>query len=261
MMTNFELNAAFYDLLVDWDRRLNNELPFFQDLFGDTKGRMILDVACGTGRHALEFARLGHLVTGIDIDSQMIELARKQINSLGLKKENRLRFLAKSFEDLIAESSTIPGPFDFIDCIGNSLALSPTQDALGKTMKAFFNRLKVGGRLIIQLVNYQSKQGLAHWAGPMVKRSDRSGQLFYFTKLFDRVEPSTLKMTIAVLHRLSDNKWTAEFAENELQAFQVTDVESAVRQAGFTDWEVFGDYQKSRFDPETSPDIIIVATR
>ncbi len=40
-------------------------------------GSRILDVGCGTGRHSVELARRGHLMTGVDISSGMLNEARK----------------------------------------------------------------------------------------------------------------------------------------------------------------------------------------
>lgn len=37
----------------------------------------ILDVGCGVGRHAIELARRGHNVTGIDISAGMLDEARR----------------------------------------------------------------------------------------------------------------------------------------------------------------------------------------
>ncbi|WP_298989940.1 bifunctional 2-polyprenyl-6-hydroxyphenol methylase/3-demethylubiquinol 3-O-methyltransferase UbiG [uncultured Pseudokineococcus sp.] len=41
------------------------------------RGARVLDAGCGTGRVALELARRGHLVTGVDVDASMLAEARR----------------------------------------------------------------------------------------------------------------------------------------------------------------------------------------
>ena len=53
------------------------EVDFLLDLFDLQPGSHILDVGCGTGRHAHELARRGYQVTGIDISEGMLNEARK----------------------------------------------------------------------------------------------------------------------------------------------------------------------------------------
>ncbi len=47
----------------------------------------ILDVGCGTGRHAVELARRGYKVTGIDISSGMLAEAKKEASKAGIEVE------------------------------------------------------------------------------------------------------------------------------------------------------------------------------
>lgn len=47
----------------------------------------ILDVGCGTGRHAVELARRGYNVTGIDMSSGMLAEAKKEADAAGVKLE------------------------------------------------------------------------------------------------------------------------------------------------------------------------------
>ena len=47
----------------------------------------ILDSCCGVGRHVVEFAKLGHKVTGIDRTRSYIEAARELVNAEGLDVE------------------------------------------------------------------------------------------------------------------------------------------------------------------------------
>jgi 2-polyprenyl-3-methyl-5-hydroxy-6-metoxy-1,4-benzoquinol methylase len=50
-------------------------------------GIRVLDVACGTGRHALAAARLGAVVTGVDRDAARLALARQAAVEAGLRVE------------------------------------------------------------------------------------------------------------------------------------------------------------------------------
>ena len=53
------------------------EVDYLIDELGLMPGMRILDVGCGPGRHAYEFARRGFIVHGIDISQTFIDLATK----------------------------------------------------------------------------------------------------------------------------------------------------------------------------------------
>jgi len=54
------------------------EVDFLVEVLGLSPGASILDVGCGTGRHSVELARRGYDVTGIDISSGMLNLAKER---------------------------------------------------------------------------------------------------------------------------------------------------------------------------------------
>ncbi|MEY2617187.1 MAG: hypothetical protein RL522_189 [Pseudomonadota bacterium] len=58
----------------DWIRRWAHLAP---------AGRPVLDVACGAGRHLLEFAGRGHPVTGVDRDPQALAAAAWHLDGVG----------------------------------------------------------------------------------------------------------------------------------------------------------------------------------
>ncbi|HWD38138.1 MAG TPA: methyltransferase domain-containing protein [Fimbriimonas sp.] len=57
------------------------EIDFFLSLFALPAGATILDMGCGTGRHAIELARRGFRVTGVDRSIKMLEVARSKPGS------------------------------------------------------------------------------------------------------------------------------------------------------------------------------------
>src|SRR6056297_1204078 len=52
------------------------ECDFLEPELSYNKSLMIIDVGCGTGRHAIELARRGYQVTGIDLSESMIKKAK-----------------------------------------------------------------------------------------------------------------------------------------------------------------------------------------
>ena len=81
--------AAYAPLMFDTARWA--EVPAVVDgilsLSGSRPGCTVLDSCCGPGRHALEFARRGFRVTGVDITVPYLEAARESAAAEGLAAE------------------------------------------------------------------------------------------------------------------------------------------------------------------------------
>ena len=79
-----------YDRFVNWDARLQAEIPFIEarlselDLPLDQKAA-VLDAACGTGMHAIELARRGYRAAGADLSPRMVEKAQKNAVEAGVE--------------------------------------------------------------------------------------------------------------------------------------------------------------------------------
>ena len=55
----YDALSVDYDLFVDWPARLAYELPLLEEHLRRLGARTVLDVACGTGQHAIALARAG----------------------------------------------------------------------------------------------------------------------------------------------------------------------------------------------------------
>lgn len=92
-MSVFDLYAAHYDLLYR-DKDYAGEVDYLLALMGEAapETRRILELGCGTGGHALELARRGYSVHGIDLSRAMVEQARKRGAARAPDEAARLEF-------------------------------------------------------------------------------------------------------------------------------------------------------------------------
>ena len=75
----FDSYAAYYDLLYE-DKDYVSEAAYCLALLAEhgVDGGSILELGCGTGKHAEEFARRGFSLHGIDLSELMVELAEQR---------------------------------------------------------------------------------------------------------------------------------------------------------------------------------------
>lgn len=88
MAPPFAQIAAYYDLLYD-SKDYSGEALFIDQLIRDAvvfaKPWSLLDLACGSARHTIEFARLGYAVAGSEPSEEMRVLAKRNLVQAGLE--------------------------------------------------------------------------------------------------------------------------------------------------------------------------------
>ncbi len=70
-----------------WVEETKTQVDFICQVLQLQGDEQVLDLACGFGRHALELARRGCRVVGVDITSEYIDEARAQADESGLEAE------------------------------------------------------------------------------------------------------------------------------------------------------------------------------
>jgi SAM-dependent methyltransferase len=100
----------------------------------------LLDVACGTGRHARLLAAIGYSVLGVDRSREVVLEAERG--------ESRASFQVLDMRDL----GQLPGSFDGVLNLWHSFGFydAATNRAV---LEAFRDRLRVHGRVILDLYN------------------------------------------------------------------------------------------------------------
>jgi len=130
--------AKYYDLIYHW-KEYEKEANSIKDLIKKYKisdGNKLLDVGCGTGKHLEQF-KDAFSCTGIDINNEMVEVAKENIKDAIFEQADMIDFNLKT-------------EFDVILCLFSSIGYVKTYSNLKKTMLNFSNHLKKGGVLIIE---------------------------------------------------------------------------------------------------------------
>ena len=140
--------VARWDSLVDWPARTKSEGTFFVDLLNGHGARRVLDAAVGTGFHAAVLGEAGFAVTAVDGSPNMVNAAQENLASRGLSD---VSCLVADWRDLAV---TVPGGFDAVICLGNSIGHLFSQGDLEAAVKGFHDVLVPGGLLVLDQRNY-----------------------------------------------------------------------------------------------------------
>jgi len=106
--------------------------------------RMLLDIACGTGRHALEMAKRGYSVTGVDISPDMLAAAKREAGERGLP----LTFVCRDMKALDLEQE-----FDAAYILFNTISLLVSNDDLLQFLRSVRAALRPDGRFVLEVGN------------------------------------------------------------------------------------------------------------
>jgi len=121
------------------------ECDFIENEIDRDKSVRILDIGCGTGRHAIELAKRGYRVTGVDLSNTLLERAREKAATSGVSVD---------FRRQDARELPFSSEFDLalMICEGG-FSLMETDEMNFEILKGAERALKPGGKLIFTTLN------------------------------------------------------------------------------------------------------------
>jgi glycine/sarcosine N-methyltransferase len=249
---SFELEAKYYDLMIDWTTRLKREMPFYKTLFARYQVNSVLDCACASGRHAIAFAKLGFAVVGSDISLPMLELAQRNAKQAKLD----LDFVYADFKKL---SKYIPCQFDAVICVGNSLVQLKDEKEVLTTIREMRNVLNPKGILIIQILNFKKmmKQNIS--AMPL-RTAKVDGKEILYLRLYQFPNKRQAQVEVITLAK-QQGVWEMNQYTTAMIALIKPQLQKLLRSTGFRNLHFYGDFKFAPFTEQTSTDLIIVAQK
>jgi len=151
------------------------ECDFIEQEIGFYKSIKILDIGCGTGRHAIELSKRGYNVTGIDLSDSQLTRAKEKAEKQGLN----IDFLKYDARDLPFNNE-----FDLVImlCEG-AFALMETDEMNYEILKNATKSLRKHGKLIFTTLN--GLFPLYHSVEEFCASNSEAGNATYRSNTFD----------------------------------------------------------------------------
>ncbi len=135
--------AKYYDQIFPLELK---KVEFIKSQIPKLSNKSLLDVGCSTGEVANRLSEGGSKVVGIDLNTEMIDIAKNQFPS------SNLQFKEASMLDL---DEDFPGiDFDGIYCFGNTLVHLNSMTEIGHFFSSARKHLSDRGKLMVQILNY-----------------------------------------------------------------------------------------------------------
>jgi len=138
--SHYSKDALHYDIFNEANSKLINQ--FIEKTLKKYKVQTVLDLTCGTGSQVFWLAKRGFEVTGSDINSKMLKIAKKK----AVKERVAVKLLKGDMRSLKV------GKFDAVITIFNAVG-HLTKEDFEKAMRNIHRNLKEGGLYIFDINN------------------------------------------------------------------------------------------------------------
>jgi len=211
----------------------------------------VLDIGCGTGRHAIALAMQGFDVVGLDNTQAMLDELRKKLDREGVKVDLR-------YADILG-SNAFDREFDAAICFWNSFDQIGSDTEKGRLFfRNVCQSLKEGGKLILEISNPHSFDPNAYVHQSTVERGGHTIEMTYRLRDYDPARKTSIGNERIVVKRGGETlrQTNSDFLLRWWEREEVTDI---ARACGFGSVDVYGnDY--AAFE-ETSETLLFVIAK
>lgn len=193
----------------------------------------ILDVPCGTGRHAHRLAKKGFSVTGVDISDACLNIAKSEWS------HKNVEYLSGNMNDL----SSFKG-YDLALTLFSSFGYFANDKQNQHVLKQLYDSLSMGGQLVLSTINrnwllnvYSNNDWHEHKGNYILNRRSYDAKTHYNEAWMTVINRKTLAET-TYYHRCR------LYSKNEMVEL--------LRKVGFKKVTVFGDAMGNKFQETRS---------
>ncbi len=237
--------SKFYDKIYS-KKKYDEEVVFIKSVISNSKvkGKSLLDMACGTGTHAKEFADDGFKVTGVDVNSEMLKLARKKTKKASFVKGSMQSFKSKK-------------KFDVITCLFTAMNYNKNISELKNTIKNLSNLLNKGGIVIFDLGLVEGKDRVDRKSGAFIDTySEDNLQIARISQWNPSRDNPDIYNANFLMFVKDKGKVDFEIDEHELGIFSVEEIKSIMEKTGFA-VKIYDDFSLKKYTKKSKRPIFV----
>lgn len=187
----------------------------------------ILELACGTGLHAIELARRGHRLVATDYSEAM--LAKARANASNEPPGLPIEFLHQDMRTLDLRGRV----FDAAFCLFDSIGYVRTNDAVSTVLRNVHRHLRVGGLFLFEF--WHAAAFLRHYEPFRSRRwTSAAGEIVRTSETTLDVASQTADVAYTVFVAEGDGRYAQIRETHTNRYFLVQEMTAHLTNAGFT---------------------------
>jgi len=192
-------HAKFYDIFYS-DKPYSQEAEFVHQClqkYGIGTTRTVLELACGTGNHALALKGLGYNIIATDNSEDMLGCARRKSADIGVS----IDFRWQDMRELNVEGR----PFDGVICLFDSIGYVQTNEAFMQVLEGVNRHLRSDGLFVFEF--WHAADMLSSYEAVRVRRWPiKEGELVRIAETEIDCEKQVAKVTYTIYDMRHDGK-------------------------------------------------------
>jgi ubiquinone/menaquinone biosynthesis C-methylase UbiE len=236
-------HADFYDIFYG-DKPYVDEAGFVENClkkYSDGSSERLLELACGTGTHALELEKFGHSIVATDYSEDMLRRAQAKAE----QQKSQVQFHLQDMTQLDRPEA----PFDAAFCLFDAIGYVGSNEALDRVFRGVHKHVRSGGLFIFEF--WHAAAMIRNYDPLRVRRwQTEQGEILRIseTKLELAKQLSHISYTVYELNKdrtyssLTETQTNRYFLEQEMAHWLTTSGFTPVKWfAGFTEDECITD--------------------
>ena len=212
-----------------WVEDTIRQVDFLIDKLKLKGNERILDLACGFGRHSLEFARRGYDVTGVDITPEYVDYATKQAQTENLNA----RFICSDIRQVSFDNE-----FDVVlNMADGAIGYLENEEENLKIFRVISKALKIGGTHFMDIMNGSYAE--THFPCKLWDEGEKSLTLSNFE--WDKQTKTLIYGQISYLY--GQPLYKPEITEgNTIRLYSLDEIKSIFNDLGMSVYDSYADF-------------------